>query len=801
MAMGTSASTLRPPVLPLLVRTPYLSTWLPNARSPPWESWPIFWTGEQVGLSVMVSIPDSGQVFPLLGRPQDSLPSDLPLSEPKHHDISFDASTTNITYHLQLGFDASAFAYVTLSFLSPVTPTSVFRQSLPAAYVTIYVEGPARVNVYADLNGKWISGKDDSAIIWNFDQRGQSQASSAIKSWKVSRETEQLFTETNDRAEWGTLYFSGPETAAHQSGPSDLLRQTFARLKQLSNTTDEDYRQIMDREPVFAFSTSLEPGYYEASEKNSVTFTVGLVQDPVAQFAAARGLTEMRPFWKSLIPDEADMINFHYHDFGKASFLASNYSARLDFDARLVGSESYPDLVALSARQVLGATTFSGTPQDPILFLKEISSNGNFQTVDVIYPAFPFFLYTNPTWLTYLLEPLLEYQLSGQYPRNYSIHDIGTHFPNGTGHSDGNDEYMPLEECGNMLIMALAVVNAIGEEPVLMELTPSASSEAVFHQPLLAGQSGPRFARKWAKKSYSLWKLWADYLVRETLIPENQLCTDDFAGLLPNQTNLALKGIIGLRAMSDIAAIVGNEQDAEHYKNISVSYINKWQEYGISRDGTHAKLGYEWFGSWTTLYNLFADTLLCFHNPANDLEDGEDTTQSPIGAKPQPEHFIPDKIYSMSSQWYPNVMQKYGLPLDSRHLYAKSDWELFAASVASTKTREEIIERVGLWINETITGKPVFILTTPEATKKARTNSAVDRPLTDLYDTEGEGNFDPVPFKARPVVGGHFAPLSLQRACNGRALKGLRFLDVEQRIEETSTEGKPVGEKSASGEL
>lgn len=585
----------------------------------------------------------------------------------------------------------------------------MLRQSLPAAYFTIYVEGPSRVNVYTDINGKWLSGNDDSIIKWDFGRPAESDSSLGIKSWKVSRQVEQLFTETNDRAEWGTVYFNGPPNAAHQSGPSDLLRQSFANTNDLSNTTDEEYRRIQDREPAFAFSAALDSGYSKPSEKNSVTFSIGLVQDPVAQFAAARGLTEMRPYWKSHFQQDTDMIYFHYHDFSKASLIASNYSAQLELDARALGPASYPDLVALSARQVLGATTFSGTPQDPILFLKEISSNGNFQTVDVIYPAFPFFLYTNPRWLTYLLEPLLEYQLSGQYPRDYSIHDIGTHFPNGTGHSDGNDEYMPLEECGNMLIMALAIVHAISDEPGLASPVRT-GSEGILHDPLLAGMgfdishhSGPKSARKWAEKAYRLWKLWADYLIRETLIPENQLSTDDFAGLLPNQTNLALKGIIGIRAMSDIADFVGNDNDARYYKNISQNYIGKWQEYGLSRDGTHTKLAYEWFGSWSTLYNLYADTVLCFHVSAGELSSLDDNAQKPF-VPTASNHFIPDKIYSISSKWYPNVIQKYGLPLDSRHLYTKSDWQLFASSVASRSTREQIIEAVGLWINETATG-------------------------------------------------------------------------------------------------
>jgi hypothetical protein len=52
-------------------------------------------------------------------------------------------------------------------------------------------------------------------------------------------------------------------------------------------------------------------------------------------------------------------------------------------------------------------------------------------------------------------------------------------------------------------------------------------------------------------------------------------------------------------------------------------------------------------------------------------------------------------------------------------------------------------------------------------------------PFTDLYDTEGTGGFPGISFKARPVVGGHFAFLALERACDGNAVAGLKFLDDE----------------------
>ena len=48
-AIFANASTLTPPVLPLVVRNPYLSLWLGNARGEPWEQWPMFYTGAQVG--------------------------------------------------------------------------------------------------------------------------------------------------------------------------------------------------------------------------------------------------------------------------------------------------------------------------------------------------------------------------------------------------------------------------------------------------------------------------------------------------------------------------------------------------------------------------------------------------------------------------------------------------------------------------------------------------------------------------------------------------------------------------------
>ncbi|KAF2202398.1 glutaminase A [Delitschia confertaspora ATCC 74209] len=799
---GEETSNIKPPVLPLIVRNPYLSTWLGNARKEPWHKWPMFWTGNEVGFGVLASLPDTNTVYPLLGRPHDSLDKEdeaYKLAYPDYRGATYDASTTNLTYTLPAPskFPDVDELEIILSFLSPVTPSSTLRQSIPAAYVKVYVKGAFDVNLYIDVNGQWVSGNRGNKIVWEFQENEATpdEETEPLKTFKVRREVEQIFTESWDQPEWGQLHFTASSDVRHECGTSALLRQRFARTGTLQNEVDTEFRGIMEEEPVFAFAKSFQ--LENSGGKASALFTLAHIQDPVVQFASARGLTLMRPLWKSWFHTDDALLTYHYGDFANAESLARNYSDQLRIDAYKSGSSKYVDIVALSARQALGATSFSGTAESPLLFLKEISSNGNCQTVDVIFPAFPFFLYTNPRWAAYLLQPLIEHQLSGQYPNKYSMHDLGTHFPNQTGHADGRDEYMPVEECGDMLIMGLALVNSMTygtdeEAQSVWSTVGDRGYDASKDKPLQlsrlgmhagigeiddtwgGGAKGVKQAKEWLEESYGLWKQWTSYLVEFSLEPHNQLSTDDFAGWLALQTNLALKGIIGIKAMSELADILGKDDDAKNFRNISDTYITRWQELGISRDGSHAKLAYDWYGSWTTLYSLYADALLCFHpsithnasTPSVEYAQPEGHEhQRPLKPQPQPQKgsngrtpitkdFIPSKIYKIQSSWYAAVMQKYGLPLDSRHLYTKSDWEFEAAAVASEEVRSDILDRVATWLNETTS----------------------DRAFTDLYYTEGEGGFPPggPNFFARPVVGGHFAFLTLERACGGRAREGLK---------------------------
>lgn len=135
------------------------------------------------------------------------------VSYPVYKGASYDASVTNLTYLIP-GSAVSDTLEIQLSFLSPITPTSTLRQSIPASYLTVTARGTKDVNVYIDMNGQWVSGDRGSRVVWNFDHLlTQNSQGKGLKKFEVRRETELLLSEIRDRAEWGSLHFIGPEVS------------------------------------------------------------------------------------------------------------------------------------------------------------------------------------------------------------------------------------------------------------------------------------------------------------------------------------------------------------------------------------------------------------------------------------------------------------------------------------------------------------------------------------------------------------------------------------------------------------
>ena len=144
------------------------------------------------------------------------------ISYPHYLGAKYDAATTNLSYEIPAYATDAAPVEITLSFLTPITPTSTLRQSIPAGYISVHVRGSFDINVFVDINGNWVSGDSTSRIVWDLacsPMKAGAQPGPLVKSWRLKKETEQLFSEQHDQAEWGTLHFTADGVCTR--GPVD----------------------------------------------------------------------------------------------------------------------------------------------------------------------------------------------------------------------------------------------------------------------------------------------------------------------------------------------------------------------------------------------------------------------------------------------------------------------------------------------------------------------------------------------------------------------------------------------------
>ncbi|KAK4547118.1 hypothetical protein LTR36_001339 [Oleoguttula mirabilis] len=723
---------LRPPALPLAVKSPYMSTWqqagsdLGNGGYLAGE-WPTFWQGQVTGWTGFIRV--DNVTYTWLGA---SNQNGLYVNQ-----TNYEYTSTKSVFTMNAG----SLVDLTITFLSSVTPDDLMRSSLPYSYMNLDISSADgsdhNVQIYTDISAEWVSGDHTADAQWSYGTIDESTtpelwgpASSAtwpasepaktygtqtayaaptsvahpfepihgqgqgyrpthflasnpphptstpdiptnpqtggIAYHQVYRQQQLNFSETNQQANWGYWYYATENTAdlTHQSGADVDVRGQFLGNGYLADTQDTDFRAINNDYPVFGFAVNLGS---VGTSSSSTLFQLSLHQDYCVQFEGASGIETIPCLWKSYFDSDTAALEYFYNDYETGSSIASAFDAQISTDSLAAGGQNYLSLTSLAARQAFGALEFTNTPEMPYVFLKEISSDGNIQTVDVMFPFHPIAVYLNATILRYMLDPLFINQEAGNWPYQFSIHDLGSSFPNATGHNDGSgrqslrihdrygilmnrtDEMQPLEECGDMIIMTLAYAQRTNDNAYLAQ-------------------------------HYDILKQWNEYLIEEALIPANQISTDDFAGALANQTNLALKGIIGIEAMAQIANRTGHAEDGANYTKIAHDYIRLWQIYGINYNATypHAELNYGNSSSYVLLYNLYSDAEL-------GLE------------------LVPQTVYNMQSKFYPTVFNEYGVPLDTRHTYTKNDWEIFCAAIASTSTKDEFTSVIAKWLNQTPT--------------------------------------------------------------------------------------------------
>ena len=357
-------------------------------------------------------------------------------------------------------------------------------------------------------------------------------------------------------------------------------------------------------------------------------------------------------------------------------------------------SEDYMFLVSAAYRQTFAAHKLIATPKGEMALLsKENDSNGCIGTVDVSYPSIPLFLKYCPELVNALCRPILEFASMPVWTDDFAPHDVGR-YPNATGQvygalhhvfngdthpmyylfPAGTEVYdlnyqMPVEECGNMLVM-LAAAQAYGADKSLAE-------------------------------SYrGLLDKWVKYLVEYGEDPGEQLCTDDFAGHLAHNVNLAAKAMCGVACYGRLTGDKSWEQKAKEMAGRFLTNVGGEGNTPLTLDGA----------GWSMKYNLLWDKVLSL-----DL--------------------LPESFYTAETRSYLPRINRYGLPLDSRADYTKSDWICWTAAIADdAEVRTALIAPIARMLRES-TSRVAF---------------------SDWYDTK-TGRY--VHFIARSVQGGIFAPM------------------------------------------
>lgn len=483
--------------------------------------------------------------------------------------------------------------------------------------------------------------------------------------FKAGTKTQNVLGKKGDdrRIDWGYFYLAGEkDNTVAALGTSQELRNAFAKGRFATKAIKAD-----DAQGQMAFVRKL--GKVNAARGK---FLIGYDDIYSIQYFH----NNLRPWWnRKGDKTMEDMLKAGFAEYTTLMDRCAGFDEELHAECLAAGGKEYAELCAAAYRQAIAAHKLVEAPNGDILWLsKENNSNGSIGTVDVTYPSAPLFLRYNPDLVKGILNHIFYYTESGKWGKPFPSHDVGT-YPLANGQTYGGD--MPVEESGNMIILAAALCEAQNDY-------------------------------SYAKEHWNALSAWTDYLAEYGLDPQNQLCTDDFAGHFAHNANLSVKAIMAIACYGKMARNLGYEAIDAKYTSLAKELAKEWMKMAI--DGDHYKLTFDKSGTWSQKYNLVWDKILN------------------LG-------IFPAEVAKTEIAYYLKKQNTYGLPLDNRKDYTKTDWIMWSATMAENPADfKAFVAPVYKFFNET--------------------NDRV--PMSDwIYTSECNHRG----FKARSVVGGYFIKL------------------------------------------
>jgi hypothetical protein len=663
IAQQDSPAALRAPATPLVVHNPYFSIWSMADRLT--DEPTRHWTHAPQELNGLVRV--DGKTYRYLGNADDEIPA----LEETHREIT--PTRTLVTLRCPQ-------IELKLTFLTPAFPDDMRIMARPITYLIWDIQSrdgaTHDVSLYLDADGTIATNHPDEPVTWS---RAEIESLHLLR---IGTSRQPMLEKYGDnlRIDWGYFYLAVPaEGASNQAAGNRTYLENFVSTGQIPQDDDLAQPRMPQSHypPAPALNLVLPLGSVGAT---AVSRHVLLGYDD--GYSVEYMQQKLLPYWRTEFSTFSALLKAAEHDFPELKTRAEEYDAALEHDLVQAGGTEYAAIATLAFRQAIGAHVLVEDANGvPFFMPKENFSNGSISTVDVLYPSSPMFLLLNPKLVEAQLEPVLRYAQMARWKFPFAPHDLGVYpLANGQLYGGGEvseEDQMPVEESGNMILMVAAVAHA---------------------------EHNSDFASRY----WPLLTKWAEYLLAKGFDPENQLCTDDFAGHLAHNTNLSVKAIEALAAYSQLAEKLGHRESAMRYEDAAKSMAAKWVS--MAKDGDHYRLAFDKPNTWSQKYNLVWDNILNLH-------------------------LFPSAVADQEVNFYKAHLNKYGLPLDNRETYTKLDWTLWSATLAANASDFQSIVH------------PVFDFL----------NQTADRvPMTDWYDTVSARQ---IGFQARSVVGGVYIKL------------------------------------------